>query len=233
MELCLTQRDQRMLRFLHEQGVATSYQLTALFFPSRQAFFNRASALSKQGLVTVHKVRRKVHGGQAYLYTLGESLKTRFVRGLEFTEDRMLAHQLALNDVRIFLQRELGDPEILTDPMIHQEMGWAGGQRNFVVPDLLLRLRGRQVAVEVERTRKAPHRYLNRWTAFESTGWSHVLYFCESDRLKDDLSRLAHRFPRIGFTNLLELDEVFSVSGGHQRLRDFLSKEFQKYEVRL
>src|SRR4051812_39792773 len=63
----MTERDLKILTFLHEQGVATSEQLKDLCFPSMNSFYKRMHFLSKSGYVESVKVSE---------YRLGS--KTRF-----------------------------------------------------------------------------------------------------------------------------------------------------------
>lgn len=237
----LTHRDFDMLRFLGAQGVATADQLTERYFPSRKVCLNRLHVLRRGGMVesvplsalreiSINSFKqaaqllalRREEAWRYRLYRLTKELRTRRPGGEALADIMMWKHQIQLNGVRRLFERMFPGAVILIDPEIRAE--WrrfnAGGE--MPVADLVIRRDGQEFAVELERTRKAESEYFSRFFKFESSIYSHVLYFCESDEIFNKIAELSKRFKKIGVSRLLSPELIYRKEEGFQSLHQFL-----------
>ena len=75
ISVCVTDRDEEIVRFLLSQGHATAQQLAERFFPSLTAFYARISTLKRMGLIetaNAYTEARATRGGGAGFHEVYE-----------------------------------------------------------------------------------------------------------------------------------------------------------------
>lgn len=235
----LTTRDFDILRFLAAQGVATSKQIREKFFPSRTSCDLRLHILKSANLVEAYPAVREFKQLKPDLsellgtgspdlwkyriYGLGAKFKNRRLGSDMIAESKMWKHQLQLNRMRMYCEKLFPGYMILTDPDIKQEWSRIGGAYDVVIPDLVVRGKGHEIAIEYERTLKAARIYFDRFQSYRRSSYTHVIYFCETELIFKKVSALSSHFRKIGTTNLLMSDMVFQEQIGFQSLEGFLT----------
>lgn len=243
----LTERDFDLLRYLGAQGVATADQLTARYFPSRTVCAKRLHVLRRGGLIesvplsalrgiSIASFRqaiqllslRREEAWRYRLYRLSEELRVRTIGAEAMSDIMMWKHQIQLNGIRHLFERLFPRAVILIDPEIRAEWRRFKAGAEMPVPDLVIRSDGHEIAVEVERTRKAETKYFSRFFQFESSVYSHVLYFCESDIIFNKVVELSAAFSKIGVSRLLSPELVYRKEDGFKSIFQFLGIEERK-----
>lgn len=237
----LTERDFDLLTYLAAQGVATANQLTDKFFQSRKTCQTRLHYLKQADLVESLPLTtlKSVSFGsyrQAIdilslstqdvwkfrVYRLTKRLRHRRAGAESFAEPIMWKHQLQLNGVRKIVEDWFPGATILTDPDIQAEARRFKMGRDQPVADLVIRTCDREIAVEVERTPKTETEYYLRFIDYRDSHYSHVLYFCESDRLFNKVAKLSNGINKIGVSRLLAPETVFQYGAGFVSTKSFL-----------
>ena len=237
----LTERDFDLLTYLAAQGVATMDQLTARFFPSRNTcqerlhWLRRADLVESLPLSTLKSVSQgsyrqaidvlslsKQDIWKFRVYRLTERLRKRRAGAESFAEPIMWKHQLQLNGIRKFAEEWFPEAVILTDPDIQAEERRFKMGRGLPVADLVVRTGNREVALEVERTQKTETEYHLRFIDYRDSHYSHVLYFCESERLFNKVAALSNGIAKIGVSRLLAPETVFQQGSGFTSTKAFL-----------
>ena len=140
----------------------------------------------------------------------------------------MWSHQLLLNELRAVFQEKFPEAVILNDPMILEEQRrfekWNGGAGTSVVPDLVVRIGDHQIALEVERNLKSHDKYRSRFLRFEDGPYTHVIYYCDSERVFYSLSKFGTHCQGIAFARFGTIHEVFRALDGWMSLDDFLKR---------
>jgi len=237
----LTERDFDLLTYLAAQGVATADQLTERFFPNKNTCQERLHWLKRANLVeslpftTLKSVSlgtyrqaidilslSKQDIWKFRVYRLTERLRKRRAGAESFGEPIMWKHQLQLNGIRKFAEDWFPEAVILTDPDIQAEERRLKMGRSLPVADLVVRTARREIAIEVERTRKTETEYHLRFLDYRDSHYSHVLYFCEGERLFNKVAELANGIAKIGVSRLLSPHTVFQQGSGFVSTRAFL-----------
>lgn len=237
----LTERDFDLLTYLAAQGVATADQLTERFFPSRKTcqarlhWLKRADLVEALPLTTLKSVSlgtyrqaidvlslAKQDVWKFRVYRLTERLRRRRAGAESFAEPIMWKHQLQLNGIRKLAEDWFPNAVILTDPDIQAEERRFKLGRSLPVADLVVRIEGREIAIEVERTHKTETEYHLRFIDYRDSHYSHVLYFCESERLFNKVAALSNGIEKIGVSRLLAPHTVYRQSSGFVSTKAFL-----------
>jgi len=247
----LTERDFDLLRYLMEQGVATARQLTQRFFPTKGAFHKRICALVKEQLVESVPVTAMKEFSQASyfrtsidllgtgrsnmakhrVYRLGARYKKKWPSTAKLSAVHMWRHQLLVNELRFVFEKAFPDGQFLNDPQVLEEWRlwehWKSGDFSDVpVPDLTIRSGDRHIAVEVERNLKTETNYFSRFMRYESSQYTHVIYYCESEKVFKTVSKLAKSYEWMACARFGTVHEVYRLMSGWTKLDAFLS-EFQ------
>jgi|GEM_PF-6801818 len=237
----LTTRDFEILEFLAAQGAASSRQLMERFFQTRGSCDKRLHFLKTVGLVEACPIAglesemktspsqlREILGvGNSDLwkyriYRLGPKFKNRRLGAEQISDAKMWKHQVLLNRVRALCEELFPGSHILTDPEIRQEAMRLGSSQDQLIPDLVIRLSGREIAVELERTLKSSRIYFERFQAYRNSIYTHVVYFCETDLIFRKVSDLAANFKKIAVTGFLSRKTIFRERFGFQPIQTFL-----------
>jgi hypothetical protein len=238
----LTERDFDMLTYLAAQGVATADQLTERFFFNRKTCQARLHWLKQADLIeSIPLTALKSVSLGSYIkaidvlslakqdvwkfrvYRLTERLRKRRAGAESFAEPFMWKHQLQLNGIRKFAEDWFPEAVILTDPDIQAEERRLKMGRSLPVADLVVRVAGREIAIEVERTRKTETEYHLRFLDYRDSHYSHILYFCEGERLFNKVAEFASGIAKIGVSRLLAPHAVFQQGSGFVSTRAFLN----------
>lgn len=238
----LTERDFDLLTYLAAQGVATSAQLTERFFPSETRCQVRLHQLKKAQLIEslplttlksvslgTYKQAVDVLALSAQdvwkfrVYRLAERLRRRRAGAESFSEPIMWKHQLQLNGIRNLVEKWFSHAIVLTDPDIQSEDRRFRLGRNAPVPDLVVRTNQREIAIEVERTQKTETEYHLRFLDYRDSSYSHVIYFCENERLFNKVANLANGIAKIGISRLLAPETVYQKDAGFVATKTFLN----------
>lgn len=239
----LTVRDFDLLRFLGAQGVATADQLAERYFPSRKVCLNRLHVLRRGNLVeslplsTLREISvpcfrqavdllalRSEEVWKHRVYRLTPALRSRTSGADAMADVKMWKHQIQLNGVRRLLEGLFRGATILTDPEIRAEWRWLRAGVDMPVADLVIRQGNHEIAVEVERTQKSEAEYFSRFFKYESSTFTHVLYFCETDAIFNKVSELAKRVRKIGVSRILAPELVYRKEDGFLSLDAFLGR---------
>lgn len=245
----LTERDFDLLRYLAEQGVASSRQLAEKFFPTQRALQTRVAILAQQGLIeSVPLTAMKAFSQQSYfhtatdllgasrsdiwkyrIYRLGERFKKKWPSTAKLADVKMWRHQLMVNEIRSVFEKKFPDALFLNDPQVLEEWrhwaNWKSGDFSDVpIPDLTVRVGDLQIAIEIERNLKAETTYFTRFIRYESSQYSHVLYYCESERVFKTVSKLARSFEWMAFARFGTIHEIYRLMGGWTKLDAFLEE---------
>jgi hypothetical protein len=238
----LTNRDFEILEYLYHQGISTLDQLTTQFFTSPVSARVRIHQLKKHGYLVArpltdlksvsHAVYRNVtdlsmFGDRSNLhkyrvYTLGERLKAEYPRFDDLTHPVMWKHQIQLGRIRSFLEKEFQGCSFLSDPEVRLFWGQFKMGAEEVVPDLVMNYRTLKVAIELERNLKSEVSYYSRFVSYKNSDYTHVLYFCEKERIFRSISDQASSFFKIGVSLILLPQKVFQKSFGFQPIDQFL-----------
>ncbi|HLD99082.1 MAG TPA: replication-relaxation family protein [Bdellovibrionota bacterium] len=240
----LTQRDERLLQFLASQGQATAEQLTKLFFPSLQAFYQRGALLIRAGLLESHSAvdcaaattggvrglvsALKLKGNRVQhlkIYRIASQLRKRLPNGnSELCDDRFVKHQLLLSEVRMRIERCLQgrDFQVLNDPEIDAETRTRLYGASLV-PDLLFRGADLSIAVELERSVKTESDLALRFSRYRDSRYNKVIYFCESEAIYRRVKKLAGFYRRIAVGFIW--GETVYFDRQEMPLADFIKKE--------
>lgn len=247
MGMRLTSRDFDLLRFLGAQGVATANQLTERYFPSRKVCIKRLHVLRRGGLiesvplsalsqVSIASFRQAVdllslrseEVWKHRVYRLSPKLQSRSAGGGSLADMKMWKHQIQLNGIRRIFEGLFPEAVILTDPEIRAEWRRFKVGSDMPVADLVIRTGGKELAIEVERTRKSETEYFRRFFKYESSWYSHVLYFCESEEVFNKVAELSKRVSKIGVSRLMSPELVYRKEDGFQSLGAFIGAEERK-----
>ena len=237
----ITDRDFDLMTYLAAQGVATSNQLASRFFGSRGSCRLRLSALMKRGIVESlplqtlmrHKMTafldsmdifstRRLDPSRYKVYRLTERFRHRRLGSDAMADEVMWKHQIQLNGVRTYFEDLFPGALMLNDPEVRREWERFPGGREAVIPDIVIRDGGHQVAVEVERNLKNETAYFARFLSYRDSTYTHVLYFCETEKIFKSVSGLAARFEKIGVSSLLSKERIYQAAHGFISTRQFL-----------
>lgn len=256
--MILTERDFDLLRYLAEQGVATSRQLVQRYFPSHTAFRKRMQALMGADLVESIPLTRlkefsqpsyfqtsldllgasRVNAGKYRVYRLGERFKKKWPGTLKLSGVNMWRHQLLVNELRFIFEKKFPDAQFLNDPQILEEWRlwdkWKSGIYNDTpVPDMTIRTGNLCIAVEVERNLKSESNYFSRFLEYEKSDYTHILYYCESENVFRKVSKLATHYEWMAFARFGSIENVYRIIGGWTSVDKFLAEFSWKNERRL
>jgi len=245
----LTERDFGILRYLAQQGVASSHQLMRGFFQSQVSARKRISTLIRAGMIESLPLSEiKAFSRLSYLqtgalltgsgrqgiascrvYRLSEKIRDQWPSTSKLADVKMWSHQILLNELRAVFQEKFPNAVILNDPMILEEQRrfekWrTGSTGDLVVPDLVVRIGESQIALEVERNLKSQDKYRSRFMRFEDGPYTHVIYYCNSERIFNSLSKFGTHYQGIAFARFGTIHEVFRTLDGWMRLDDFLKR---------
>ncbi len=247
----LTERDFDLLRYLHEQGVASARQLAQRFFPSVRAFRVRVCFLVRGGLVesvplgairefsqeAYLKAGTELFGGSRAdirkyrVYRLGPNLVRRWPTSAKLSDVKMWRHQLIVNELRAALEKKFPRAQFLSDPQCAEEWQFLGSPRDrseLLIPDITVRDGGIQIAIEVERNRKSETHYFTRFLRYEKSLYTHVIYHCESEALFKLIAELTKRMEWIAVARFGTIHEVYRSWPGWQKLDEFLAEKRPK-----
>lgn len=202
----LTERDFRLLRWVGEQFLINTCELTELLHSDAQRHYLELGEHAMRGLLnrwrkyqlveTFHQLRRGIH---IYLTAKGTE-----VAGLPFKASRPrhnafnhLSHHDALNRLRLHLEREAwqAGQELLwisERHLIQQERTQNGeykpGKEHR--PDAILQTPMGDVAIEVERTYKRPGRLKEILNGYlYRSQYALVQYYYSSPRIQQNVQR--------------------------------------------
>ena len=223
----LVDRDYEIIGFLRDQGWVLGHQLADRFFSSRQAGSNRLRLLAQSGVVEwmeLNRFREKYWHERAVLSVIGDldgrsrvyRLSDEFARSVgrrwqRTASDFMVAHQVLLSSVRERLEAEFPTCRITVEPSESLKLSLEGEVR--AIPDLVADIDGFQLAVELER--KARRGLGKRNGAYDdrfqnlATNYDAVLYVIEKEEQFTQLAKRAQGLRRVGFSSILNLNEVF------------------------
>jgi hypothetical protein len=209
-------RDKDIVDFLATQGFATHEQLAKAYFPSYHSTYNRLMTLEKNGIIRSKPAAsffsRRPYLFEPHLNNLGVRKNTRiyqlslsqlrfFPRDRGILKTSMLVHQLLLNEVRIWLQRQFPEAIFMNENRLRMY------GRDFInhnpdfMPDLVMKVDDVVMAVELERVKKSESRYVEKIRCYEDSLYTHVLYiFTNGENLKI-FFKLGNYDKRFGFAS--------------------------------
>jgi hypothetical protein len=196
----LRARDLMVLKWICEQCAARRDHVHALIGLSEGTAGKSLTRLCAMGLLSR---QRYIVGEPEWLLPTRAGLNAWGEGGGVFTPTlNQIAHFAAVNDVRLHLWRQRPAAEWIPERRLRRERSEAGEGRNKHIPDGILILEGRRVAVEVELHYKGK-RATESVLAGHSRAFDAMLYYC--DRLPyTQLTRLEKtgRWPKLGVRTL-------------------------------
>ncbi len=240
-DIKFTERDAKILSFLHTQGVATLSQLEREFFRTHDYCKKRLSILGRFGLIDsvrfskgisqvpsrMIELRQKIEQEgkdwrKVKLYRINAHLLGNSKFQSPLSEPIFWQHQIGLGEIRHYLSKVLGHGVFLSDPQSKKE--WArfrmGGE--VPIPDLVWRGSDTEFAIEFERTNKGEYRYYDRMARYQRSGYHRILYVAKNQTIADFLTRCGTRFPKVGITLIADLRTVFVGLPGFESIQTFL-----------
>lgn len=196
----LRPRDLMVLKWICEQCAARHDHVGALIGLSDKMAYEAETRLCAMGLL---RRQRYIVGEPSWLLPTRAGLNMWGEGGGVFTPAlNQIAHFAAVNDVRLHLWRQRPEAEWIPERRLRRERSEAGEGRHKHIPDGVLILEGRRVAIEVELHYKG-----KRATEAVLTGHSRafdaMMYYC--DRLPHtQLTRLEKtgRWPKLAVRTL-------------------------------
>lgn len=246
--MILTTRDFEILEFLYHQGVGTFSQIRERFFSNNNSASIRLYQLRKNGFIESKRITElKTVSKSLYInakkipifnthsdlhkfkvYLLGERVRYKHQRNEGLSQPIMWKHQIELNQIRKVLEKELPGAKILGDPEIRSnfsslQLAEVQGYHEAIA-DLHLEKGRLKVAVELERNLKSELEYYSRFLSYRDSSYTHVIYYCENEKVFDSISRQASSFFKIGVSLVISPKKIFQRSQGFQTLDQFLSQ---------
>lgn len=239
----LSRRDREILMFLEQQGFATFSQLNDQFFNNVSTCSRRLTKLRKLELIssdtllnvlfqknadkaakTLPFVMEMDISKKSHIYRLGKEFRRKFAFSDGLVKPNMVMHQLYLNDLRKKIEKLIPHKFVLHDPKIKVISRVEGWRHDSIRPDLSFEFNKFKVAVEFERTRKSESRYYEKFLYFQSSIYTHVIYYTLDKRNLDHLISQVRPFSKIAVASFFEPEEVYHNIYGHIDLATFLRK---------
>ncbi|MFZ3229925.1 MAG: hypothetical protein WA160_06960 [Pseudobdellovibrio sp.] len=240
--MILTDRDNRILLLLREQGFVTFQQILARFFKQQSNCSARLIELEKNLYITSIKAVDYLNDKNPnsiyfpYLLSLGITPKTKIYYlhqcyRRQFSETNRLLkkdlclHQLLLNDVRFYIEDTFKDERIiLNDPESKILADIDMTKRKEFTPDLTILSKKFSLAIELERTIKGQNRYMNRFWYYEDSSYTHILYFYVNESHLKSLLQYAGTSYQFGFAHYKQPQKIISNVFGFMHLKDWINK---------
>ena len=246
-EIQLTRRDRDVLVFIEEQGFASFNQLNRKFFLSKGYCSERLNKLCAFRYLKkcdlkdffISKKMNDVSGGyfphllslnvkpHQKIYHIDRNYAQGWLRSQGLFKPSMLLHQLILNEVRMFLEKEIEHQYIFNDPILKTLSFIEFGRNEEVVPDMSIEDGKLKIAVEVERTPKGRTRYFKRFNFFRDSVYTHVIYYYVDDSQLKPLLKRAGKTNKFAFAHYTQPDQLISPVWGMVSLSEFLHKSIE------
>lgn len=243
-EIILTKRDRDLLVFVENQGFASFEHLNKRFFTSSgrctdrlnklcafrylakrdlKDFFFSTKSNSIGGGYFPHLLSLNVRPNQK-IYHIDRSYAQGWLRSQSLFKPSMILHQLILNDIRIFLEKEIEHQYIFNDPILKALSFIEFGRNEEVVPDMSIEDGKLKIAVEIERTPKGKTRYFKRFNYFKDSIYTHVIYYYVDEAQLKPLLKRAGKTSKFAFSHYTTPDHLISPVWGQVSLNEFLHK---------
>ncbi len=241
--ISLNNRDWEVLSFLEQQGYATFNQLEKRYFSSKQHCSIRLKKLRAHGYIETNRPielflspqERKEGKLFPYLaeyhfhhrtqiYCLSRAFRTKYAFSDTLLKRQIVIHQLLLNDLRTRLEKEIEPESILNDPKIKVVTRVEMGRHEEIRPDLSFESKGFKAAIELERTIKSKSRYYEKFLYYDSSVYTHVIYYITDRRKIEPFLKLTRQFKKIAVGYSREPEELYHNLYGRIDLKNFLLK---------
>ncbi|MBN1469884.1 MAG: HTH domain-containing protein [Fusobacteriaceae bacterium] len=204
MEIRITEKDEKIFKFLFRLKYASTKNLSKYLNCSNNAIWKRVSRLKKLDYIEstwISSINNRVYSNGVSIrkYQKREQYKNK-VKINKVT----LPHHLLINDIYIFLIKnfEIEEQNIITEREIFFERtGILKKGRLTSVPDLVIKKdkQGKQklIAIEVEKTRKTKKNIKEVFKNYAmNTSYFCVRYICVSEVIKDFVNNMAEEEKR-------------------------------------
>lgn len=236
----LTQRDFQILEYLYENGVATFQQICDGFFKSPGSALLRIHHLKKFGFIESRSVSelkasrtqlilfgKKPH--KAKIYQLAKAMRAKNPKNDFFLHPTMWKHQIQLGHMRMLLKSIFPHALFLNDSEIRENWkNYKSSDLREPIADLLIEYSDHgkywKIAIEIERNLKTKEDYFSRFSLFKNSSFTHVIYFCDGEKVFNGISENSAWVRKIGVANLLSPKKIFQKSSGFQSIQNFLGK---------
>jgi hypothetical protein len=239
----LLARDWELLGYLEQQGFATFPQIKERYFNNHQNCYARLKRLAACGFVAkssatnLFLTQKERAEGKLFpfisefnlnpntqIYYLARKFRAKYAFSEGLLKKEMVLHQLMLNELREFLEKEIPHNTVLTDTKIRVISRVERGRHEKIRPDLSFEFGSFKVAVELERTIKSKARYYERFLYYETSLYTHVIYYTTNRKKLEHLIERARPFQKIGIAYLKSPLEVYHNILGFLSLQTFLRK---------
>lgn len=202
----LRARDLEVLRWVCEQCAARRDHVRALIGLSEAMAYESVARLCKAGLL---RRQRYIVGEPEWLLPTRAGLNAWGGGGRVLTPTLVqLAHFAAINEVRLYVQRQRPDAQWVPERRLRRERSEAGKGQHSHIPDGVVVVDGQRVAIEVELNHKG-RKATEAVVQAHAREYDRTLYFCTRDA-QGQLKKLAAsgRFPQLEVRELSKLADV-------------------------
>ncbi len=240
----LQTRDREILDYLRAQGFASFQQLERRFFTGRKPCSRRLLKLTEAEYVVQLPIESVFPTGargkinrRYFPYLMGVGLRAGMVvyrlsdiylrqvgQTIKLIKPSLVLHQLLLNDVRLLLEKEISATFVLNDPKLTVLSEIDFNRRKEFTPDLSFECADYHFAIELERTLKSRSRYLMRFTHYDDSAYTHVLYIYVNERHLKSLRESAGTSRKIAFAHYLKPTELLSNTWGYLTPQEFIER---------
>jgi hypothetical protein len=245
VEIRMLPRDWELINFIEEQGFVTFGQLSQKFFHSKDSTCSmrlkkmiESGYISKRKLVDLFKFSDEKRIRPMYfphllnlnvsprqnIYFINRDYAKGFGKSAQLFKTSMIIHQLILGDLRVFLEGNIVHKRLFNDPKAKIIANTLFGRSSDTIPDLTLEYNNVRVAIELERTIKGRSQYLSRFQSFESSRYTHVVYYYTEEPQLKTLLRAAGTRTKLAFSHYRTPNELYSNVFGLLDIHTFLHK---------
>lgn len=231
------------MKFLKNNGFSTFSQIRRKFFISDSTASMRLNALINANILSkkrfcdlIKEPRNSKYipgiieisiNPNSLVYRLSTVFQETFSQSSKVSDTRMLMHQLMLNDVSTQLEFQFPKAKVFVDLETSQSRVSIGNKQPLI-PDLVVEIDTKRIAIELERTTKSRNEYISRMTRYNHSDFTHVLFYYSRDRQLDLLMNIVGPYRKIGFVNYFDRNYVSSKYFGKKPFHEFLQLSFQQ-----
>ena len=247
--LVMKDRDWELLQFVEEQGFASFGQLQKHFFNDKSNCSKRLNKLCAFRYLSRKKLydffvsphEKGVKKGyfphllnmnitpQHWIYHIDRSYSKGFGMSQSLYKPSMILHQLILNEIRGFLEKEVIHKWSFNDPFLQVLSFIHFGRIEEIIPDLSIEDENIKIAIEVERTPKGQVRYFRRFNFFRQSLYTHIIYYYTDECQLKALLQRAGKDKKFAFAHYSRPDRLLSPVFGVVSVNEFIHRVLNRH----